>query len=496
MASRKKRKRDARRQVELDFRKWEKRQRLRQSLGPQNQKRPYTNEEKPGPSMADAKYANLSQKSKTLLFTDLFTEAYGVVGDEGVLKISRTPSPSEVRKLAEEVMNFWPKDWREGTISPVEGFNVLLWANQTPNTVANALTRCSLYADRILICNPCTNLLLYHPQQSPLICPEAWSVDYALSAMFLALVRPWVEADIVELVQNPVSFDVKLFSVYRRALDERFDNEPALRRAIDETMPFADMVAEMLMQRPNSEWQKVLSSLPMTAEQRDDALKTANSRAKEDPVRASIPQWLGTHPKEQVLCFGNGLSYPQAVAIAVSRKSQVVAYERFESRMLELDSEQLTGSFQQAAHSLSQVPLPFLNNVTTDFAIGLRKDGRMRNFRQYISDLTHGIQFRDSENQYSAQAAKEFAEKFEVQYGSFREEWKDIQRKLAAGAIGGALSAAASGAAAYLSGSLELYGTLAIAASVGITTAVGSVFDRRKLERSPLGVVLNLEKRQ
>ena len=338
--------------------------------------------------------------------------------------------------------------------------------------------------------------MLYHPQQSPLIRPMPWLHDYALSAVFLALLRPWIEADIVELVQNPLSFDVDLFEAFRHLGEQRLIRKPALLKMIDETVEDQSMVAEMLLQHPKTEWSNFLSKLPLNASERDTALKAANSFAAEDPLRAAIPEWLNATPKTQIFTFGNGLSYDQAIALAGLRGAQIVTHERQSARILELDSEQLTGSFQQAAHSLSQVPLSFLNNVSADFAIGIRRDGKLRDFRQYIAGLTRGIQFRNTVNEYSASATKEFAERFAGEYNRYREEWKDIQNKLAAGAVLGAIGGAASSAAAFLTGSLAIFGPLATAATVGMTAALNAFFDRRKIERQPLGVALKLERSQ
>jgi hypothetical protein len=424
----------------------------------------------------------------------LFIDAFGIDRNQEGIKISRTPSATEVQKLTEQVMHLWPKDWREQTVEERQGFNILLWANQTPSTVAKAIARCSLYADHVFICNPCTSFMLYHPQQSPLIRPDVWVHDYALSAVFLALVRPWIEADIVELVQNPITFDVELFSVFRRAAEERFARQPALHNLIDEVAHSNQMLGELLIQNPSSEWEAILSLLPLSQTDRAEALKAAQNITAEDPVRAAIPEWLNFRPASQILPFGSGLSYDQAVAVAAGRNAQIVTHEEINSRELQLDSEQLTGSLQQAAQSLASVPLGFLNNVTPKFAIELRNQGRLVDFRQYISGLARGIQFRNTSKQYSQSAEVEFCERFECEYRRYREEWEDIQRKLATGAVAGAVSTAGSGAAAYLNGNLAIFGVLATAASAAMVTAINGVFDRRKLDRQPLGIVLKLDR--
>jgi len=171
-----------------------------------------------------------------------------------------------------------------------------------------------------------------------------------------------------------------------------------------------------------------------------------------------------------------------------------VTHEPLQARVLQLDSEQLTGPFQQAAQSLAQSQLSFLNNVTTDFAVGLRKDGKLRDFRQYVSSLARGIQFRNSAGRASDSAATEFLERFESEYARYRAEWGDIQRKLATGAFTSAIGGAASSAAAYLTGSLAVYGPLATAASAGMAAVLSAFFERRKLDRQPLGVVLQLDR--
>ena len=170
--------------------------------------------------------------------------------------------------------------------------------------------------------------------------------------------------------------------------------------------------------------------------------------------------------------------------------ANLVAHGRHERRILETDGEQLSGVFQQAAHALGTVPLSFLNNVSSEFAIDMRRDGKLGDFRQYISGVARSIQFKDADKGI---AAREFHDRFEAEYRRYQSDWGDIQKKLTSSAVGGIVGGAGAITAAFVSGNLAVLGTLATVAGASIQNLINAVFERRKLDRQPLGVVMRLE---
>lgn len=504
MPSRKKRKRTADSQAEIDFRRAEKRQRVSQAhegekvrfMAP-GPSRTYTNDEKVGPNCAESKYQALSQKSKTVLLAERCAEIFGISTVQGVCRLERVPSALNIRSLAEDVAQLWPKDWRDDQtiVERNEGFKVLLWANQTPSVVANSLTRASLYANKIYVCNPFTTIMLFHPQQSPLVRPDMWLYDFAQSAAFMALVKPWVECGIVELVQNPLSFDVNLFPRFRQAAEDRIKREPRLLELIESSVHDQSMLGELLLQFPRSDWERIIRSFPLDDEEQNDALRHATALAEDDPVRATIPEALGIGGKSQLMSHGNGLTYEQALILASGRDAQIVTSDSHESRVIELDTKQHRTDFQKAAHAFSKLELNFLNNVPADFAINIRKEGRLQGFRSYLSKLSSDIQFRSDEGEFNDNAPYEFMDRFGDEYATYCDEWKDIQRSLATSAGTAALTAVATGAAAFLTGNLTLPTVLATTVTPSFIALSKAISERKKAERQPLGVVMRLERR-
>jgi hypothetical protein len=71
-----------------------------------------TDEMKLGPREYEAKYATLSPATKHLLLITRLKEMFEIEITNGMLVFKNLPSPESVHTIADEIVNYWPKDYK------------------------------------------------------------------------------------------------------------------------------------------------------------------------------------------------------------------------------------------------------------------------------------------------------------------------------------------------------------------------------------------------
>ncbi len=437
-----------------------------------------------GPSSKDAKYSKLSEADKSVALIERVREAFDVREDAGFYRIHRQPDGKIVREIADFLVNCWPHDWQHPpAVDPAERkFSVLFWGSHTPQAILNTITRASLYADKIYVVNPYTDFLLHDPRQSPLVRSEEWAIQYAILGIFLAMLEPWVKAGFVELVQNPAFFDGKLLRAFAYGINPDIE---LLKSRRDLGIQFlTDSNADTLLQIPREHREKMLDLMEVPAGMRADVLRKVASKLELDPIRGAGP--LPIRSGSQITVQGYGLSYAHARLVCSLHGANLITDKPYFAEVLRSQANEMSSGFQTAAQAFSTAKLSFLNNVPPDFAIGLRQDGSMRDFRAYISSMAKEIDFK---SEALPGGAAEFSDRLEHEYHTYTVELRNVQRKL--GLFAGA--AALGGAATLLTGQMPILGILASTLTAEVLALVSGIIERKKLEQGPLGVLLKLD---
>jgi len=444
-----------------------------------------------GPTLAESRYKSVDQRSKTLKLLELCRELLDIGEVDGLLRIRRSPDVKTIELLADHVIHMWPKDWRPSENQVTDGLTLLYWGPHTPNAVANGITRLSLYADRLLVVNPFAKYFLHHPNHSPTIHPELWTHEFGVCAIYLALLEPWIREGLVELVQNPCVFDLQLFEQLSKKMVARLSKNGKIKELMESQVANNELFVEFLLQHPRNLWQGITDSLPLNGMEKSKMLAAAELMVQNDPIRGAIPYDLQRN-KQSIMGYGSGLSYEQAALVASEYGSSVVASDDVGLHLMAADTLQFQQSSQQTAQLFSDLKLNFFNNVPSKFAIDVRRSGRLTSFRNYLTTLSRGVKLVKEQGVIDEQARREFGDKFSAEFAQYKEDWADIQRKLAfnsAAAITGTFASAV----AISQGSLSLLGISAAALMPIANSTINTVFERRKLERQPLNIALKLE---
>ena len=452
--------------------------------------------------MEEAKYARLSEKAKSILLIELIKEQVGLsIAENGTIGLRSPMTRNIVEKLASTVIEMWPRNMPPG--SPNYGpqqfaFQLLYWGSRTPNSVAAYVGRMSLYADRILIANPFVDVMLHHPNYSPLIQPEAWTGAYASAALYLVLLDEWIRSDSVALVVSPGCFDCELARELandaRKNLAElpEFEHEAMAR----EFMP--ELLAEIICQTPLEQRAGLLEFITRddTPAKREELQALVNDVLLRDPQRASLK--ISKFESSQLVRVGSGLTYEQARLLASVHGACILADEVGHGRLLRLHTSEYLSPFQRAAKALASLEFQFLNNVPAEFVLEVKAAGRLSRFRRFLCDLATNSESCALRPDALELQLSQFVDRLEDEYSNYKSDWQSIQKKLAAKSVLEAtLIAGAAAAPMIASGKLSglgLFPMLSAVLAMQTNSLIETYFGRKAIERQPLGLLLSLER--
>lgn len=497
MGSKKRRNRSPERQAAVDVRRSARK--LRARAGPpgnelKSESRLLTNGDKIGPRLSESAYRDHSETEKALKLCEVVREFFDIRVVDGLLRVNRIPEAGVVRRVAEVVMEMWPRDFVPQAPTARDDYSFLYLADRLPNGLNNAVTRLSLYADRIILPNHFAPSMLHHPQQSPLVRPAAWWAEYCKCAIRLVLLEPWIRAGVVEQACNPVTFDARLRDRpgWDRAERAAFASG---REQQARDLDFAEKLAEMMFGFSGEKRQQALRRLKATP-QIEEMVEAACRRIEsEEPMRVAIPSLSGPGVDAGSMSVsGAGLPFDLAKSIAGASGAHIIAGDRMTRDFMLADSDSLKSSVAVAAQALSSAKLNFLNNVSAHRAVGLRTDGALRGFRVFMGAQTRGLALRADDGSFNEEALRDFQERFEVEYERYKDEWGDVQRKLGTASAVAAASSAVTGASAWISGHIEIVGVAAAMLTPLAMHLNSGIQERKKAERHPLHMVMKLDR--
>ena len=425
-------------------------------------------------------------KRATLAFIDDCSRTLSITsnaaGTSGYLP--RAIPGEAVREIYQRLPSYFPHGSAHASllndlaIRPSRG---VYFGPTTPQTVLTHLTRHSLYSEHIIVPNPFCDLSMYQPDVSPLQKPESWRQVTVNQTMYLLVLRPWIEADIVTCLPplkwfDPVFFDQKLVPLARA----RFDG----MSAEEERELMSEQTLEMLRGMPPEQGMYVAREMVGID---DPTLLQALQDLLTDPIAnppSSYAFALPEHGESTMMKQGSGEIYESAALIAQGIGGNVLIADRFAERCFRRDRQRNGDPISEISLGLSRHPFSFLNAVSLDFALGIRKDGRLESLRKFLVRVWESCANPDNP------ATDDFNIELTDQYQRYKSEWKDIDYKLAQRL----------GIATLTTGTAVVAGTFAVnttlLAGLGgmLLTWAEARYGRRALKRNPLSIFLDLDR--
>lgn len=423
----------------------------------------------------------LSIRGKNIAFLNKMAEIFLLDANgcaKSLAEYKKAFTAQSVRELNEEIVRLWPKntDIRSVLHSSRGEVSGLYVGDYSPDQLKHAIVRHSLYATKLLIVDPFIHPLSVRDEYSPILNPGQYRAQTLRNVNLWFSLAPWIEAGLVEVIRTPDDFDHKLKWESMKLQDEKFANSPELKDALEvtanemkkrhiEAWKFRDLVLSM----PDVALIEKLGELAQEdGISKEELLAYIHQKREEDPD--FLEPLASGNNAAQLAIFSSGAMYNVARLTAILTESYLVTdmYSRWKE--IELDREGCTGetlAWSPFAKAFHDAELKYLNNVSIEDALKLRKEERLDNLRAFLRRVWKQACDPQSFDKVNGQL---LAEELQGEVRKADEEWKQIDRDLLKNA-----GAAATG----LILSIPMIGSgqgafLAAASLVGGVSAVGA----------------------
>lgn len=406
-----------------------------------------------------------------------------------------------VREIHEAAMEAWPPDIDifEALRRDSADVSGLYIGDYSPEYLSRAIVRHSIYANKILVVDPFIYPSSVRDEFNPILNPEQYRAQTLKNVNFYFSLMPWVEAGIVELIRTPDDFDRKLKWDSLKHQEEKFKQNEELKKALEisaEEMRERHLENEafhhLILSAPDSSIRNTFREIKGGKEglSEDDFIRYIHSKRAGDP---NFLEPLGPDSTDgQLHTSSSGANYEIAKLTAGITGSYLFTDLTVKWKEIELDRTEHSATnttWTPFAKSIQNSSLKYLNALSLEHALRLRKEGRLEGLRGFL----HGV-WREActGDPFDEGNAETLALELEEEIRKAEAEWQQISQDLikiiGAQAVPGVLSAGpliASGHGAF------------VAAAAVIGTAATTLWTEMKVrgfpDKFPAAFFMNIE---
>lgn len=443
----------------------------------------------------------ISLRGRNILFLERILASLQVDSEKVISKFTefkRAFTPKVVRDINQAIIDIWPS--QEDSLKCLEiqkrEITAFYCGECRPESLFRAVSRHSLYADRILIPDPFLYPLNVKEEFSPLLHPEKHVPNCVKHSYLWITLIPWIMSGFVNLIRKPEDFDPRLGSEIRQIQRERIRDHPEIQGLIDEYSNITteklhespaenDLARFFFLSRPDSEFNADFRRDPSSF-QFSSEIEFLNyiERLREDhpyfvkPIREGVDVFFHD---------STGACYESAKRICSVTNSYLVTDLIPRWKELEIDHQYATGMSQAwspFAKALHESDLKILDNIDMNASFLIRKENYLGDMRHFFNKVWRECREPDP---YSNANAVNLASELQFRIDEAEDEWKKIDREILK-----IFSKSATGViAGCVSGFLPAAPALVGAAAVGVGSLVSAHWQRSSFKRKfPAGMLL------
>jgi hypothetical protein len=396
-----------------------------------------------GVASDDVYVRSLSVRGKNLKFLDFVGSLFQLDRfDKGIPwpAIKKACTPKIVQQIHYMISKLWPD--KEDLVHCLErekrGASGLYVGTYNPEAILRGITRHSLYDESILLVDPFPYVMGVSPELNPLQYPEKYVSNTLMNLWLWIKLQPWIAANIIKFVRTPSDFDYQLFCQSIDVEEKRYQTEPellALRaQLLDETKNsevFEQYRQFLFLRVPDSSLRRQIKEMHphFDVAKVEEYLQGCRRLRDAHPYCTALPEPNGESPKSwsEFIITTTGTNHEVAKVMCALTGSHLVTDSAIRWKEIELDRKHndLSGDdWEPVAKAFQATEFKFLNNVSLDSALQVRKDERLRDVRQFLRKLWHQSR---SDNVMSNANAKLLAEELTDTMRHAEEEWRRIQ---------------------------------------------------------------------
>jgi hypothetical protein len=364
-----------------------------------------------------------------------------------------------------------------------------------PEVMVNSVFRFSLYADQIILPHPFENPHRILEEHNPIAHPEQWRLQTLRVAYQLAMIAPWIVADIVVLMPEPGDFNKALFfktaELARARLGDDFLDDVDI-----EEMATTDAKKMELYLLPDDHIARKLREInPGISDEEVEAIvKFAALTRKRHPLLldSTFDQLPGQMTAVKV---GTNLE----TALLLCQTIGAFPYTNVKFRWKEILSvgkelDPNSRVWSPFTHAFQKLDFKFLNKLDSNFAVEMRNEGRLSGFRTFMRKLWDAV---DGEPDLAKQEklALDFRDELGSEFDKAKADWDAIDRDLmkwAVPAIAGVVGAVGGLTTGHLNVAIPGAGF----AVKGVNELIQAHLKRKEFRRkTPMSVMIDLSEK-
>ncbi|WP_127141836.1 hypothetical protein [Flagellimonas marinaquae] len=312
-------------------------------------------------------------------------------------------------------------------------FSSIHYSTLKANRIIGEIVRFSLYSDKILVFHPLQNPSVTNQSIDPRRNAKRWLPDFLDALYFYIVIQKWVKAGIVKLVINPCEYDLDL----RGKIDQKI-KERVLKSNPDEFFEIGKESAENHLAE-----QFAIYSKNKTKDQIiQDILSLQNPIFTNKEAESFAVKVLEHISKTNLLwdkidksIFNkDGMITPTKSGGAIEAMQYVSKltggniYTPSKTVWYQMKQMGVNDFWTKTNHLYSQMPLTFLNNVDTAFALKIRQEGRLEGVRQELKKIYSELSKIDI-NEIDEQKIRFIQEGFIEEIKKAESEWDLIKKQ-------------------------------------------------------------------
>ena len=181
---------------------------------------------------------HLSLRGKNILFLHKILDALQIDTwrqDIPFATVKKAFTPSVVREIHEALFQIWPDldDYERCHLESRESISGLYTGTYEPEAIFQAVTRHSLYSEKIYLVDPFLHPARIAAQFNPVVHPEQHRVNTIKFTFLWLNLSPWIEAGIVNFIRPPIDFIPGLHEEVIRLSRARYDSSPELKSLLE-----------------------------------------------------------------------------------------------------------------------------------------------------------------------------------------------------------------------------------------------------------------------
>ncbi len=262
------------------------------------------------------------------------------------------------------------------------------------NSIINEVVRFSLYSDKIFVFHPLQNPSVTNQSMDPRNNPLLWLTDFLDALYFYIVIQKWVKAGIVKLIVNPYDYDDDLKKSLESVIEKRAqklltknyteeDLGSSKRHMAEHLAPIykgksKDFIIKNILSWENPRFTKL------------EAEEFAKLILDSEPFANPLFKDLNIKQSQGTLLPSKG-GGPIESILKISQVSGANIYTPDNSNWNQLKEIGQNDFWTKLNRFYSNIPLNFLNNVDSSFALEIRKDNRLAGVRQELKKIYNDL---------------------------------------------------------------------------------------------------------